>query len=240
VSPSNETWVSSYAAQTHQAKSRLRRFSHGARFGLATELAAPAHGSTLLDYGCGDGAYLRQLTLERPDLKLQAWHPFDDNRPALIEAYKPYPQVTVPPNVDLIPEGSIDAITCLEVMEHLPARVLDIELSRIERILRPGGVLAITVPIEVGPGSVGKNLARIATKTTHANTTARTIAKAGLGRSIGREDHDYILSHIGFDHRELRSTLLARGWRIEARQTSPLPIGGAVVNSQIGWRLRRG
>jgi 2-polyprenyl-3-methyl-5-hydroxy-6-metoxy-1,4-benzoquinol methylase len=240
VSASNETWVSSYAAQTHQAKSRLRRFSHGARFGLATELAAPAHGSTLLDYGCGDGAYLRQLTIERPDLKLQAWHPFDDNRPALVEAYEPFPNVTVPPDIEAIPEGSIDAVTCLEVMEHLPQHVLELELSRIERILKADGVLAITVPIEVGPGSVGKNLARIATKTTHGNTTAATIAKAGLGRPIDRLDHDYILSHIGFDHRNLRRTLQSRGWRIETRQTSPLPVGGAVVNSQIGWRLRRG
>lgn len=230
----------SYAAETHQARSRLRRFSHAARFQLATELAAPASGATLLDYGCGDGAYLARLAEVRPDLKLIAWHPFVAEQEPLREHLAAHPGIQVPARIDDVESGSIDVVTVLEVFEHLPQRVFELEMDRIERILAPGGRLAVTVPIEVGPGSFGKNLARIATRTVHGGTSAGTMLRAAAGRSVKRPDDDYILSHVGFDHRKFLAMLQARGWEVEQRMTSPLPLVGATLNSQIGWRLKRG
>lgn len=229
-----------YAQRTHGAKSRLRRISHAARFDLATQLADPPRGASLLDYGCGDGAYLARLASQRPDLKLFAWHPWQENRDTLAERLgRAAGPIAMVQDIDAAPESSLDIVTILEVLEHLPGRVMDVELARIERVLKPGGVFVVTVPIEVGPGALGKNLARMATGTTHAGTSPGVMLKASLGQAVARPDDDYILSHIGFDHRRLRERLLTRGWEIERRQTSPLPLTGAVVNSQIGWRLRR-
>src|SRR5215212_9555475 len=40
---------------------KLLRWSHGSRFRLARELAAPHAGRRLLDYGCGDGTFLSMV-----------------------------------------------------------------------------------------------------------------------------------------------------------------------------------
>lgn len=43
-----------------------------------------------------------------------------------------------------VPEGTLDAVTMWEVIEHLPDPAA--ELARIRRVLRPGGFLALTTP----------------------------------------------------------------------------------------------
>ncbi len=43
--------------------------------------------------------------------------------------------------------SSTDSITVLEVLEHLPRKVIEKGMSEIDRVLRPGGSLIISVPL---------------------------------------------------------------------------------------------
>src|SRR5258706_3181646 len=47
-----------YARKQIFCPSRLVAWSHGSRFDLARRLVAPYRGGRLLDYGCGDGAFV--------------------------------------------------------------------------------------------------------------------------------------------------------------------------------------
>jgi hypothetical protein len=168
------------------------------------------------------------------------WDPFDGARGGgLAERFADTPNVELVDGIDDFPAGSANGITVLEVFEHLPDHVMAIELKRIERLLAPSGSLVITVPIEVGPASLCKNLARLASRTTHAGTGPATVLRATAGLPIERARDDYILSHVGFDHRRTLRVLQSAGWKVAARATSPLPGVGSVLNSQIGWRFVR-
>src|SRR5215470_15507090 len=50
-----------YARKQLLSPLRLISWSHGARYRIGLELAAPLAGKRILDYGCGDGTFLALL-----------------------------------------------------------------------------------------------------------------------------------------------------------------------------------
>jgi SAM-dependent methyltransferase len=112
------------------------------RFGFAWE-HIPA-GGRHLDFGCGRGAFLGRLvgkTLARAV-------GVDVCREAIEAARKEYPHIefihqTDTPRLPLA-DGTFDSATALEVLEHL-AQPED-TLREIHRLLRPGGILVVSVP----------------------------------------------------------------------------------------------
>ena len=92
-----------------------------------------------LDYGCGNGALLRFLT-EQKDLQVHA-SGFDESafsqrlRDQGFDFYDRHELQRLPP-------GSFDVITCIEVIEHTlePKEVV----TEISRLLKPEGVLLLT------------------------------------------------------------------------------------------------
>jgi SAM-dependent methyltransferase len=108
-------------------------------------------GSRVLDLGCGAGGTTRSLVAARPDLAVSGC---DFSRAAIAAARSfgddiPYAvaDATALPYAD----GSLDAVIVYDVLEHIP----DVGrcLAEIARVLRPGGVLAGTVPMEGQPGT---------------------------------------------------------------------------------------
>jgi SAM-dependent methyltransferase len=94
-----------------------------------------------LDVGSGDGRL--SVELDAADLTLA-----DVSRVALERARKRLPEATV---VELDPDSpfplddvDFDLVLCAETLEHV--RDLQLLLSEIRRVLRPGGTLALTTP----------------------------------------------------------------------------------------------
>jgi ubiquinone/menaquinone biosynthesis C-methylase UbiE len=100
---------------------------------------APA--DVALDLGVGDGRLAAEIAATRLTGA-------DVSQVALDRARKRIPDaelVLVQPDEPLpFPDNAFDLVTCIETLEHI--RDVQLALSEIRRVLRPGGRLAITTP----------------------------------------------------------------------------------------------
>lgn len=94
----------------------------------------------MLDIGCADGALFRQLEHrigEGVGVDPALVRSVGDGRFRLMAGYLP---------TDLTSIGQFDAITMLAVVEHLPDEALTKLRNQCMAVLKPGGVVLITVP----------------------------------------------------------------------------------------------
>lgn len=92
----------------------------------------PADVRTLLDVGCGNGAFVHLLS--SLDRKLDEIHATDRSSAALARVRVPSTQASI----DDLPfdDRSYDIVSCLEVVEHLPEPVYLKALSELARVSR--------------------------------------------------------------------------------------------------------
>ncbi|HYP47109.1 MAG TPA: class I SAM-dependent methyltransferase, partial [Thermoleophilaceae bacterium] len=94
-----------------------------------------------LDLGCGDGSL--SLALEARELTL-----VDVSEVALARARERVPSaravLAVPDEPLPLPDNAFDLVLCAETLEHV--RDVQLLLSELRRVLRPGGTLALTTP----------------------------------------------------------------------------------------------
>ncbi len=144
------------------SKSGIIRWSHRRRFEVAISKSAAFAGKRVLDFGCGDGTYLAMLLesahapSEAVGAELDAKVVADNrsrfgartNLQFLLQS-----ELETPAN-----QGSFDAVVCMECFEHMtdPDRYLDLLLS----LLKPGGRLLLSVPVETGLPVVFKQAVR--------------------------------------------------------------------------------
>lgn len=114
--------------------------------GLAAALKTPAHGSSVLDFGCAAGPMLRVIRTRRPDLVLWGCDidplAIDWCRRHLPGSLRLFTNTTAP-HLPL-PDGSFDLVYAGSVLTHI-LHVADAWLLELARILRPGGVLYATI-----------------------------------------------------------------------------------------------
>jgi SAM-dependent methyltransferase len=218
------------------------------------ELAGTFGGLRVLDYGCGDGTYLGLLAKSSSHPARAVGAEISEsfirsNR----ERFAGLPWLEFVHVSDLSQpgyEGAFDAVVCMEVLEH----VLDPEryLAEFERLLAPGGVLLLSVPVEIGLSVVIKEAVRWINGWRgigdYPGTTPYRWAElvravfAGSGQRVirpvhrnpdGTEFHD----HKGFNWRRLRDQVRER-FELEAMRTSPLPWLPSFVASQVWFKAR--
>jgi 2-polyprenyl-3-methyl-5-hydroxy-6-metoxy-1,4-benzoquinol methylase len=117
----------------------VRGFALGSKRQLV-EKNMTTQGKTLLDYGCGTGAFLQEM-------KQHGW---------TVTGIEPDPgaaqkameltssEVKAPSALDSIEPSSFDAITLWHVLEHV--HTLNETLDKLKAALKPGGFLFIAVP----------------------------------------------------------------------------------------------
>jgi SAM-dependent methyltransferase len=221
----------SYADLTRDDPSAVKRWLQERRLRAALALV-PADARRVVDYGAGDAEVAARLVERRPELEAVAFEP----TPALLEEARArtaaLPGLRLVASETELETGWADALLCLEVFEHLPELETRAAIATARRVLRPGGLLIVGVPIEVGPAALAKGLFRRTRRREafDAHWPGILAAAAGLpprrrpveAIAPGRPYHPH---HLGFDHRRLLREL-ATAFRIEARTGSPFaPLG---------------
>ncbi len=137
---------------------------------LLRAVAAEEPGGRLLDVGCAYGAFLLEAArdgryrLAGTDVSEHAvevargrlaGHDVDLRTGGLFDCG--------------FDEGAFDALCLFDVIEHIER--LDDAFDRVRRLLRPGGLLALSVPVYDGP--VGRLVDRLDTDPTHLHKWSR-------------------------------------------------------------------
>ncbi|MEN6451950.1 MAG: methyltransferase domain-containing protein [Thermoguttaceae bacterium] len=228
-----------YSHLTVDSRFAIKRFSHRRRFARTVDLLAVSEGQRILDYGCGDGHLLRLIAERWPTCELVGYDPMPSQLGELRKAAGAG-RIEATAETGGLADASFDRIACCEVLEHLPEREQRRVLADIRRLLRPEGMAIITVPVEIGPASLGKNLVRWAIGESYEKAAIGNILRASLGlRCVRDEAATYISGHVGFRHCELPPRFAAAGLRVLRRGWSPLPWIGPLLNSQVLYRLKR-
>ena len=103
----------------------------------------------ILDAGCGDGRFLYEMRKSGATL-----YGVDYSKKALEFAKVFVPDamlMTAPITKIPLPDGSLDGISCIETIEHLPLDEVPIAIAEFHRLLKKGGKLYITVPSKNQP-----------------------------------------------------------------------------------------
>ena len=124
-----------------------QRFWHQQRFRASLELLAPRQGTRLLDVGCGSGVFADMAASIAGTEVLG----IDANAAAIRFATERFGRANLSfrqgmlDELDL-PDSSFDAISFLEVVEHVYERQAQATLAAFHRLLAPGGRVVISTP----------------------------------------------------------------------------------------------
>lgn len=151
---------------------------------------------SVLDYGCGTGFLLQRLVdagwtgvgADSSSDSLAAVRQKLDGHRRFGGAY----------SIDAVLERGerFDALTSIEVVEHLPDEVLDDTLARWKQLLKPSGVVAITTP----------NEEQLAAEELYCPSCDHTYHRWQHVRSWSADSLSAYLNKSGFDVIEARAT----------------------------------
>lgn len=223
--------MGNYSDYTYSSKNPLRKMSHQRRFQLTAQLSSrflPSNGS-MLDYGCADGHMLQILSGMRHDAELTGYEPYPDG------SALPKVKIINSP-ADIAPlRHTFDVVGCFEVLEHFSQNSRAQIIDDLESLLKPGGTLLISVPVEIGfPGFAKGILRRLTDRHNGQQNTTGRLLKCLFGLPIPevRQPDGAYLNHLGFYFKDLKPQLTDRFELVETH-TSPFSWGGQIINSQI-------
>jgi 2-polyprenyl-3-methyl-5-hydroxy-6-metoxy-1,4-benzoquinol methylase len=210
---------------------------------MATKLIQPKANEKILDYGTGDGFMLRCLLSSCANISsIVGYEPVKSVFDELNEKLKQHiesREIVVIDDLKKLDGMVFNKISCLEVLEHLTKENQRKVVATLNKLLAKDGHVVVSVPIEIGPPSVAKNLIRILAKQPHDNTSIKNILKSFLGIRIARTDSLFISTHIGFYYKDIENIFASEGFDIAAKKYSPFGFFGALINSQVFYILKK-
>ncbi len=100
---------------------------------------------SLIDVGCGDGRFLREVETAYPDVRTLGID-YSERSVAMARGMNPGLDYEVRDVVEEPIERSFDAATCIEVLEHVPPDDCEAFVAAVTDTLAPDGRLVVTVP----------------------------------------------------------------------------------------------
>jgi SAM-dependent methyltransferase len=224
----------SYAAITFGDRNPVKRWLQRQRLVTAAELAGPRIGAprVLCDFGAGNGELCKLLAERYQAARIICYEPAAQLLAEARENLKSAARVEFRGDIHGVTPGTVDAVFCLEVFEHLPPEETDAALRAISSLLRPNGAIVIGVPVEIGLPALYKGLFRMSRRYGAFDATPRNVVASFLGHAPAnrpiaelapglRFHHD----HVGFDFRSFRDTLQRHFEAIEI-SASPVAVLG--------------
>jgi SAM-dependent methyltransferase len=228
-----------YAERIFEGGSRLTRWSHRRRARAAGRILAGRRFERVVDVGGADGWYLRSLL----GAGVAGRGTVLDIDPALLEQGRRRTAgddrlefVLNEPAALADRQGAFDLAVCMETLEHVPDP--GASLDEVVSLVRPGGAVLVSVPVEVGPSLLGKQLGRWFADRRGGYGYERyrwpELLRAGLLWDLRGIDRVNLHSHKGFDYRSLRRVLGSRV-ALERTRWSPVQVLGPVLASTVSW-----
>jgi SAM-dependent methyltransferase len=241
-----------YARKQIYCPSRVVAWSHGSRFTLARALAREHAGGRLLDYGCGDGTFVAMIHADFRETVGADIDAGEVDECARRLGGLPGVRFAVTREIERGSARAWDVVTCMEVLEHC----VEDERRRVIGVLAdsvaPGGIAIVSVPIEIGPSLAGKQffralagLRRFGDYAYRERYSPSDMIRGVLGRPVTRVPVERVVpdgvyryyGHKGFDYREVERELAGR-FTIVSKRFTPIPIVGAILNSQAWFVCR--
>jgi 2-polyprenyl-3-methyl-5-hydroxy-6-metoxy-1,4-benzoquinol methylase len=224
-----------YEKQTVDNPNPIARFAHRTRMRKSRRLVMPflKGSAAVLDYGCGQGRFLGDLATEingrEPQVELLGYDPYQS---AQFDGYR-----IVSDPADIAPE-SVDILTSLEVCEHLSDPETEEFVEFAVRVLSPDGRLLVSVPIEMGPAVLLKEMSRSVLYRRRPDLSASELLRAAFFGTPARRAEDIKESHRGYDWRVTQRRLL-EAFPCDHIEFSPLPFNNWYGQSQVIMLFRK-
>jgi len=232
----------SYAEKTFKERNPVKRWLQQQRLVSAIkicrdpELPVP---EAICDFGAGNGELCKLLAERYSAARIICYEPAPE---LLAEARQNLADVT---RVELcqdirgIAPGSLDAVFCLEVFEHLPPAETTQALQTIFDLLKPGGMVVIGVPVEIGVPALYKGIFRLSRRYGAYDANLKNVFLSFLGfppkdRPVSEiaPGFRFHFQHTGFDYRRLKEAL-ARYFQLHRVSTSPFSVVGPWLMPEI-------
>lgn len=191
----------------------------------------PVHSSALLDVGCNVGELLKACSIRLPAMRLAG---IDINKDAVQVARKEVPHADIREGYGFeLPfhSASFDCVTCIEVIEHIPAALRPTIMSEMQRVLTPGGRLILRCPHAGLFGWLDAQNFRFLFPRLY-----RWLVKKGGRDGTYAEAQEELVRHHHFTLEEL-TEVAGPGWRIDAHR-----FGGLIlfpVSDILRWPFYR-
>lgn len=102
-----------------------------------------------IDIGCGDGSLINNISIKHTQIKFTGID-YDENAIRWAQQFGSKKDFSCL-KLSEIPTNSYDSASLIEVLEHIPPKDLEEFLNEVQRILKPGGHVFITVPSDQKP-----------------------------------------------------------------------------------------
>jgi 2-polyprenyl-3-methyl-5-hydroxy-6-metoxy-1,4-benzoquinol methylase len=218
-----------YEQQTFDRRNPIARFAHRTRMRKSKMLVAPylTGSATMVDYGCGQGRFLGELAVDikqsQPGVSLLGYDPYMS---AKFEGYQ------VVSNIDEIAPESVDVVTSLEVCEHLSDDETQAFIDFVVKVMKPTGKLLVTVPIEIGPVLLVKELSRSVLHRRRPQMPFSELIKGTFLCVPPTRAEDRLSFHTGYDWRATEDMLLEK-FDCDDVEFSPFPYRSWWGQSQV-------
>ena len=225
----------------------VKRWLQGRRFSDALRIwKKPRYDELLhiLDFGGGNGELLRQLEVS-PPIYATLYEPTPSLMAEAKQRLSSSDSVAFIESTTVLHDETYDYVFCLEVFEHLPGKETVQALAEIQRLLKPGGLVVIGVPIEIYFPALVKGIFRISRRYGEFDATLGNVFSAVIGQPPSQRPtteiaigFNYHFPHLGFDFRCLQRQI-AKSFLIKKRWFSPFPIFGSMLNSEVYYLLQK-
>lgn len=222
----------SYDRQTVNTPNPIARYAHRNRLArVASIVTSQFDIHKVLDYGCGPGAFVEAIQGVN-GIEAIGYEPFMRERVGADSIiFSDFSSVES--------SGPFDVITIFEAIEHLEDMELLDFLARADTLLTERGRILASVPIEIGPALLMKEINRCILHKRPPENSALELFLASFFGVAAKRAENIKSSHKGFDFRRAIRFMEDKFGPVTIASYGPLPIGIWYGNSQVYFWLTR-